>query len=375
MSSRLRCGLKVAIGVCCLVVLGCESKESPSPVPNNSYGSAKPRSGADRRLRGSRPRLRLAGSHYVGWMPWYLAQEDGTLAENADDENLDVSFVSADYIESISLYLQGEVDAVVLTNVDAVLSLVRKGVESDVILVGSYSDGNDAILLRDPDGGVVRQSIGLVELSVSQYLLERYLEIEEIRPEQVEVINLDEAQLAAIFAGGENGIAGVVTWNPITDLIETKLRGHRLFDSRAIPGEIADLLVIRRSALREHPGFARVLLKTWFDITGRLSESATRQNAVAAMGRLSGTDQPGFERQMKTTRFLIDPVAARAEVEEDAWTARMRRVLEFAKRKELLMSYEQPKFCSVHGEAPALLHFNSEPLVQWIEANALSVDH
>ncbi len=91
----------------------------------------------------------LAGSVYAGWMPWYYADESGVLAEWARREGIEIEFVSMDYIASIEAYVTGRADACLVTNIDALGLPAAAGVDSTVLVIGDYSNGNDRILSRD----------------------------------------------------------------------------------------------------------------------------------------------------------------------------------------------------------------------------------
>ena len=43
-------------------------------------------------------RLTLAVAPQIAWMPWYLADEEGTFQEHASAYNLEVQFVSDNYL-------------------------------------------------------------------------------------------------------------------------------------------------------------------------------------------------------------------------------------------------------------------------------------
>ena len=103
------------------------------------------------------PKFTLAGSIYVGWMPWYYAAESDLLAEWADREGVEIEFAPMEYMPSVEAYAKGEVDACAMTNMDALSVSAEAGVDSTALIVGDYSNGNDAILTR--------HGVGLSELT------------------------------------------------------------------------------------------------------------------------------------------------------------------------------------------------------------------
>ncbi len=58
---------------------------------------------------------------------------------------------------------------------DALSIPAAGGVDTTAVIVGDYSDGNDAIILKDKSKleDIKGQSVNLVEFSVSHYLLAR----------------------------------------------------------------------------------------------------------------------------------------------------------------------------------------------------------
>lgn len=255
------------------------------------------------------PKLTIGGSIYVGWMPWYLASEDGTLARMAERYGLEIDFVRADYADSLGLFAGQGVDAVVMTNVDAASTIVASGVAADAILVGSFSNGNDALVTKaDAEPELTGKTFGLVEFSVSHYLLDRLLEKNNLAFDAVKSVNISDAGMIGAFIDSSNDLDGVVSWNPIVHELVTSHGGKILGDSSAIPREIADLLVVNRSKLEEFPEFGQALLDTWFEITGRLKSAP--EIAKTQLGELSGTNAAGYQLQLDKTILLGDVASA-----------------------------------------------------------------
>lgn len=350
--------LALSVLVIAVLCTGCGTKTPPQ--------SGAP-SGTEKR-----PKLRLAASIYVGWMPWFLAEEDGTLARKANESGVEVEFVRGDYIETINQFAAGGVDAVVLTNIDALSLLVKSNVQTDIVLIGSYSHGNDAILMRpSEEGSIEGKTLGLVEFSVSHYLLDRYLEEKKIPRDKVKWVNIADSEIAGSFAAPGSNLAGVVTWNPIALQIEEKLGGKRIYDSGSIEQEIADMLVVRRAVAEKHPEFVTALLQTWFEVVGRL-KSDKRNSTLEKLGGLSGTDSQGYQKQLETT-VLLDTIEAAVEaIQDNRMETTMNQVLDFAERHGLL-SDKELKDCVSFGSAQrAVIHFDSQHLQKFTKARALT---
>ena len=311
-------------------------------------------------LRSSRrPRLRLASSIYVGWMPWFYAAESGLLAKIAAAHGVEIEFVRGDYADTISLFGAGAVDAVTMTNIDAAPAIVSANIQADAVLPGSFSNGNDAIMMRPPARPLAGSRLGLVQYSVSHYLLDRVLEKKGIPFDQVRLVNLADSAIISSYVNRNNDLDGVVTWNPLVDELERRHGAVRVADSRAIPYEIADMLVVNRASRKKAPQFVRALLETWFAVTSEMRANPKKMDAV--LGRLSGTDAAGYRRQLDDTILSDTPQKALAVFKAGKLAASAPFVKAFALRHKLV---EKPprRWMTFGDEEPGALHFDARPL-------------
>ena len=136
--------------------------------------------------------FKVAWSIYVGWMPWGYLEDSGIMDKWADKYGIDVEIVQInDYVESINQYTAGQFDGVSATNMDTLSIPSGGGVDTTALIVGDYSNGNDAVILKgDGDlNSLAGQPVNLVELSVSHYLLARGLDS----------VGLSEADLGGVI--------------------------------------------------------------------------------------------------------------------------------------------------------------------------------
>ena len=252
----------------------------------------------------------MAWSHYTGWEPWGYAADAGIVKRWADKQGIEIEVVLVnDYIESVNLYTAGAMDAVTVTNMDALSIPAVGGVDTTALIVGDFSDGNDGVVSSEA-GSVAElkgKQIQLVELSVSHYLLARALGENGLRERDVTVVNTSDADIGGIFAA--NG-GNVVTWNPILMSIlgATNQSAKLLFDSSKIPGEIIDMLVVRTDA---DPRLKKALVGAWYETMKIMSGSdAAANSAIAAMAEQAGGTEKEFRAQLETTRMFFDPAEA-----------------------------------------------------------------
>ncbi len=117
---------------------------------------------------------------YAGWMPLGTISNEKIIDKWASKYGIKINIVQLnDYIESINQYTAGQFDGCTMTNMDALTIPAAGGVDSTALITGSYSDGNDGVVLKGADkklSDLKGMSVYLPELSVSHYLLVRGLE-------------------------------------------------------------------------------------------------------------------------------------------------------------------------------------------------------
>jgi NitT/TauT family transport system substrate-binding protein len=260
----------------------------------------------------AKDKFTLAVSIYAGWMPWYYAKDHGILKKWAERYKIGIDVVEMDYIPSVEAFVAGKVDAGVMANMEALAMPAKSGVDTTVLIVGDYSNGNDAILVRGiPDvKGLKGTEVSLVELSVSHYLLARALEMNGVKESELKVVNTSDSDIAPAFIANKSQKA-VVTWNPMVMSIEQTPGVTKIFDSSKIPGEILDLLIVNTKVLNDDPRFGEALVGTWYEVMGLMSQRGPgADNAMAAMAQRSNASLNEYKAQLRTTAMFWTPEAA-----------------------------------------------------------------
>ena len=271
-------------------------------------------------LAEERDSFKLAWTIYAGWMPWKYADESGIMDKWADKYDIDVEITQInDYIESINQFTAGQYDAVTLTSMDALSIPAAGGVDSTALLIGDYSNGNDGLVMKDPEGGVASlkgETINLVELSVSHYLLARALEEQGLSERDVNIVNTSDADIVAAFSSDD--VRNIVTWNPLLTEAAATPGAEIVFDSSQIPGHIKDLTIVNSETLADNPDFGKAVVGAWYEVMAIL-ESDTDQGAKAraSLGQAAGTDQAGYESQLKGMKMFWKPADSLAFINSD----------------------------------------------------------
>ncbi|MBO3761767.1 putative urea ABC transporter substrate-binding protein [Ciceribacter sp. L1K22] len=284
--------------------------------------------------------FKVAWSIYVGWMPWGYAAEHGIVKKWADKYGITIEVTQFnDYVESMNQYTAGAFDAVTLTNMDGLSIPAAGGVDTTAVIVGDFSNGNDALILKDKDKleDVKGQTVNLVEFSVSHYLLARALESIGSSERDVTVVNTSDADMVAAYETSD--VTAVVTWNPLVSTILENPTAKKVFDSSQIPGEIIDLMVANSDVLKDNPDFGKALAGIWYDTMAVMTaDSAEGKTAREEMGKASGTDLAGFEAQMSATKLFDKPADAVAFTASQDLPKTMDLVRSFLFEKGLLGS-------------------------------------
>lgn len=309
----------------------------------------------------ARDDFKICWSIYVGWMPWAYGAESGIVKKWADKYDISIDVVQInDYVESINQYTAGQFDACTMTNMDALTIPAAGGVDSTALIVGDFSNGNDAVILKGKESlaDIKGQKVNLVELSVSHYLLARGLESVGMTEADVQVVNTSDADMVAVY--GTDGVTAVTTWNPLVSEILSMPDSHKVFDSSQIPGEIIDLLVINTETLKENPNLGKALTGAWYEIMSLMS--GTGEDAVAArnfMAQASGTDLAGYDAQLAATQMFFTPASALELTTSEKLTATMKAVAEFSFDHGLLGD-GAPDAGFIGVETPAGLYGSSD---------------
>ena len=187
------------------------------------------------------------------------------------------------------------------------------GVDSTAIIMGDYSNGNDAVLVRDnlTFQTLPGKPIMLVQKTVSEYLLERGMVLNGQQGQlgKLHLINTSDSDIVAAFLNNKSNQAAV-TWKPLVSQIVADKSVHSIFDSSKIPGEIMDLMVVRSEVLNTPNGqkFAKALTGAWYETIQQVA--AGQANALKYSAAASGDSVESYKEQLKTTALFVSPKSA-----------------------------------------------------------------
>ena len=256
--------------------------------------------------------------------------DSGILQKHAEKNGIKIEVTKFnDYVESINQYCAGEYDCVSITNMDALAFPGAQGVDSTFLLPTDFSNGNDAIVTKgsqsvsELDG----QTVNLVELSVSHYMLARALEKNNIDQTKVKVVHSSDAQIGSLFEASDK--INVVTWNPIVNAIKKNPNANVIFDSSMIPGEIIDTLLVKTES---NKAFKKALAGAWYET---MEHMQSKPEAMEIMAESAGGSLEDFKAQLKTTEMFYTKEAAAKFIDSKDVETTMNSVRNFAFDKGL----------------------------------------
>lgn len=277
--------------------------------------------------------FKVAWTIYAGWMPYDYAAASGIMSKWAKKYNINIEVVQVnDYAESLNQFTAGDFDACVMANMDALNVPAAGGVDSTAIIIGDYSNGNDAIISKKAESikDLKGSEINLVELSVSHYLLARALQKNGMEEKDITVTNTSDSDLVSAYSTDE--VQTVVTWNPlVSEILRQYPASHKLFASSDIPGEILDLTVAKTDVIKENPDFAKAVTGAWYEIMGIMSGSGEKTDeALTLMGKAAGTDLAGYRAQLSTTYMYYKAADAAAFSKTPQLLETMKNIAQFS---------------------------------------------
>jgi NitT/TauT family transport system substrate-binding protein len=277
--------------------------------------------------------FKLAWSIYTGYMPWPYAEKAGIIKKWADKYGIKIELVQInDYVESINQYTAGQFDAVADTTMDTLTIPAAGGVDSTLLILGDYTNGNDAIFLKGAGKtlkDIKGEKVYLVQYSVSHYMLWRALQTVGLTEKDITTANIADADFVAAYGTPE--VKALVAWNPATSQIRKLPDTSEVFDSSKLPEEIQDIVVANSATLKAHPEFGKALVGAWYE-TLKLMQKKDQEGTDARtfMASASGTDLADFDSQVKTTGFYYDPAKAVALLKSPTMKSICDNVMEFS---------------------------------------------
>jgi len=245
--------------------------------------------------------LKIAYSDWPGWVAWDIGVQKGWFKA----EGVDVEFLWFEYVPSMDAFAAGKVDAVTMTNGDALVTGAT-GAKSVAIVLNDYSNGNDMIVAKPGIKDVKSlkgKKIGVEVGFVSHLLLLTALQSAGLKESDVTLVNMPTDQTPQALGGGT--VDAIVAWQPNSGQALKALPGSKaIYTSANAPGIIYDVLAVSPKSLAAKRAEWKKVVKVWFKIADYLADPKNTAEASKIMGARVGLSGPEYAKLMKGTFFL-----------------------------------------------------------------------
>ena len=245
--------------------------------------------------------LKIAYSDWPGWVAWEIGIQKEWFAE----EGVDVEFMWFDYVASMDAYVAGQVDAVCMTNGDALVTGAT-GKPSMGIIVNDYSNGNDMVVARpgiDSIKDLKGKRVGVEEGFVCHLLLLKALEANGMSPDDITIVNTPTDETPQVLAAGS--VDAIAAWQPNSGQALKNLPGSTpIYTSADAPGIIYDLLCVSSESLEAHKDDWQKVVKVWYRIVEYLDDEENLDEALGILSARVSLEPAEYEPFFKGTYIL-----------------------------------------------------------------------
>ena len=225
--------------------------------------------------------LKIAHSTWVGYGPFYIAQERGFFEE----EGLDVELiVMEDTKTRVPALAAGRIDAVA-TTVDTVLTFYSEQRPFRYLFAVDDSKGGDGIVANNEIktiADLAGKRVAYQEASVSQFYLSVLLKEAGLSLDAVEMVNMTAADAGAAFVAKR--VDAAVTWEPWLTRGDQAEHGHVLVDSSSSPGLITDVVLTTAEKLEARTAEFQALYRAWVKAVEWQKANEAEADAIMARG-------------------------------------------------------------------------------------------
>jgi NitT/TauT family transport system substrate-binding protein len=245
--------------------------------------------------------LKIGYSDWPGWVAWEVAIEKGWFKE----AGVDVEFEWFDYVASMDAFAAGKLDAVTMTNGDALVT-GASGAQSVMVIVNDYSNGNDMIVARPGITSVAElkgKNIGVEVGFVGHLLLLNALEDAGLSESDVTLVNVPTNETPQVLASGD--VDAIVAWQPNSGQALSQLPGSKAVGtSRDAPGLIYDVLAVSPASLASRKADWEKVAKVWYRTVDYIYDEKTQADALSIMSARVGVPADQYKVILDGTKIL-----------------------------------------------------------------------
>lgn len=245
--------------------------------------------------------LKIAYSDWPGWVAWEIAIQKGWFKE----AGVNVDFKWFEYVPSMETFSAGKVDAVTVTNGDALVTGATGG-KSTCILINDYSNGNDMVIAKPGLKSVAElkgKQVGVEVGFVSHLLLLNALKSANLTQKDIKIVNTPTDQTPQMLKSGK--VDAIVAWQPNSGAALNEVPGSTaIFTSANVPGIIYDMLCVNPKSLAERRADWGKVVQVWDRVAKFVKDEANVDEAARIMAARVGLTPEKYKTLMKGTYFL-----------------------------------------------------------------------
>ena len=260
--------------------------------------------------------LKIGYSDWPGWVAWQVAIDKGWFKE----AGVPVTFEWFDYSASMDAFSAGKIDAVTMTNGDALVTGAAGG-KSVMVMLTDYSNGNDMLVgkpgvrsVKDLKGKKVAVEVGLVE----HLLLLNGLKKAGMKESDVKLVNAKTNEMPQMLTASD--VAAVGAWQPIAGQAMKGVPGAKpLYTSADEPGLIYDVLAVNPASAKQRKADWVKVVKVWDKVVAYINDPKTQPEAVKIMAARVGVSPEIYLPLLKGTKLLSLADAKKIYVKGDGF--------------------------------------------------------
>lgn len=245
--------------------------------------------------------LTIAYSDWPGWVAWDIAAQKGWFKEVG--ANVELRWF--EYVPSMEAFSAGKVDAVTMTNGDALVT-GSGGAKSVCILANDYSNGNDMVVAKPGITSVAQlkgKKVGVEKGFVDHLLLLSALKSAGLKDSDVKLVDVKTDETPQSLKSGS--VDAIAAWQPNSGAALKEVAGSTaIYTSANVPGLIYDHLCVNPRSLAEHRSEWVKVVKVWLKIAEYLAEPSHLDEAAKIMSARVGLSPAEYKALMKGTFFL-----------------------------------------------------------------------
>jgi NitT/TauT family transport system substrate-binding protein len=224
--------------------------------------------------------FRMGIQPWIGYGPWYVAEEQGYFADN--DVNVELTNFNTD--DQLNAALAGKKLDGANVATHTALKLISAGVPVTIVLLEDVSETADAIMASagiDSISDLKGQKVAYEEGTTSDILLNYALEQNGMSIDDIEKVPLPASDAGSALIAGRVPVA--VTYEPYLTTALAEDEGVKLlYTAGENPGIIGDVLIVRNDVIENEPEKVQALVDSWGESIDFYDENTKEAQGIIA---------------------------------------------------------------------------------------------